>query len=139
MARNGWLRTLAGTVRCSASMSSMLFSRDTNSLRSAFSACMSPPSGLSTTFTWRTEERETSPNRVAQTSRPCGKIAARGQEQFPDSLGSDEREVDFTPHMTDFPRAARSPRRQHIRVQLHHELSVGFWMVAEQRPKNLRR
>jgi len=48
-----------------------------------------------------------SPNCVAQTSRPCGKIAAHGQEQFPDSLGSDEREVGFTPHIT---RAARDHR-----------------------------
>lgn len=58
MVRKGWLRTLEGTVLSSASISSMLLSRDTNSLRSELSACMSLLSGVNTRFTLTWGQRE---------------------------------------------------------------------------------
>lgn len=51
------MRTLEGSVLSSALISSMLFSRDTNSLLSAFSACISAESRLRTRFTWRHQSR----------------------------------------------------------------------------------
>lgn len=60
MVTKGWLRASEGAILFSASISNMVFSRPTYSLRSAFSANESLPFMFSTRFTWGGRTKSTS-------------------------------------------------------------------------------